>query len=61
MAKRRPPKGFSGDRWLVLVSDNWIADVKTYRRAYSLLSPSHDISMILMVSVSGRIEVLAGN
>jgi hypothetical protein len=61
MAKRRPPKGFSGDRWLVLVSDNWVADVKTYRRAYSLLSPSHDISMILMVSVSGRIEVLAGN
>ena len=61
MAKRRPPKGFSGDRWLVLVSDNWIADVKTYRRAYSLLSPSHDISKILMVSVSGRIEVLAGN
>jgi hypothetical protein len=61
MAKRRPPKGFSGDRWLVLVSDNWIADVKTYRRAYALLSPSHDISMILMVSVSGRIEVLAGN
>ena len=61
MAKRRPPTGFSGDRWLVLVSDNWIADVKTYRRAYSLLSPSHDISMILMVSVSGRIEVLAGN
>jgi hypothetical protein len=61
MAKRRPPTGFSGDRWLVLVSDNWIADVKTYRRAYALLSPSHDISMILMVSVSGRIEVLAGN
>ena len=59
MAKRRAPKGFSGDRWLVLVSDNWIADVKTYRRAYSLLTPPHDFSKVLMVSDSGRIEVLA--
>jgi hypothetical protein len=59
MTKRRPPKGFSGDRWLVLRSDNWIADVKTYRRAYSLLSPPHDFSKILMVSDGGRVEVLA--
>jgi hypothetical protein len=59
IAKRRPPKGFSGDRWLVLVSDNWMADVKTYRRAYSLLTPPHDFSKVLMVSDSGRIEVLA--
>jgi hypothetical protein len=59
MAKRRTPKGFTGDRWLVLHSDYWIADVKTYRRAYSLLAPPHDFSKILTVSSGGRIEVLA--
>jgi hypothetical protein len=59
MAKRRSPKGFSGDRWLVLRSDNSIADGKTYRLAYSLLSPPHDFRKVLMVSDSGRLEVLA--
>ncbi len=59
MAKRRTPKGFAGDRWLVLHNDNWIADVKTYRRAYSLLRPPHGFSKILMVSDAGRVEVLA--
>jgi hypothetical protein len=44
-----------------LRSDNWIADVKTYRRAYSLLTPSHDFKKILMVSGGGRVEVLAEN
>jgi hypothetical protein len=59
MAKRRTPKGFAGDRWLVLHSDNWIADVKTYRRGYYLLRPPHDFGKILIVSAGGRIEVLA--
>ena len=59
IAKRRTPKGFVGDRWLVLHNDDWIADVKAYRRAYSLLRPPHDFSKILMVSGGGRIEVLA--
>jgi hypothetical protein len=57
--KRRTPKGFAGDRWLVLHNDDWIADVKTYRRGYSLLRPPHDFSKILIVSAGGRIEVLA--
>jgi hypothetical protein len=58
MGKRPMPKGFAGDRWLVLHNDNWIADVKTYRRAYSLLTPPHEFSKILLVSNRGRIEVL---
>jgi hypothetical protein len=58
VAKRRTPKGLAGDRWLVLRNDNWIADVKTYRRAYSLLAPPHEFSKILLVSHGGRIEVL---
>ena len=59
MAKKRTPKGFTGDRWLVLHNDNWIADAKTYRRAYSLLRPPHEFSKILMVFDGGRVEVLA--
>ena len=60
-AKRRMPKGFAGDRWLVLHNDNWIADVKTYRRGYSLLAPAHEFTKILMVSGGERIDVLAEN
>jgi hypothetical protein len=58
-AKRRMPEGFAGDRWLVLGNDHWIADIKTYRRAYSQLSPPHNFRKILMVFDGGRVEALA--
>ncbi len=58
-AKARLPEGFAGERWLVLSSDRWFADVKTYRRAYSLLSPTADFKKIMMVLDGGRVEVLA--
>jgi hypothetical protein len=58
-AKRRMPKTFPGERWLVLQNDNWVADLKTFRRAYPQFSPPHDFSKILMVSDRGRVEVLA--
>ena len=57
-AKVPMPKGFAGDRWLVLSSDRWIADVKTYRRACSLLSLTADFRRVLMLD-GGRVEVLA--
>jgi hypothetical protein len=57
-AKMRLPKKFTGDRWLVLHSDNWIADIKTYRHALSQLSPPHDFSEILLVFDRGRVEPL---
>jgi hypothetical protein len=57
-AKMRPPKKFAGDRWLVLHSDHWIADIKTYRYALSQLSPPHDFSEVLMVFDRGRVEPL---
>lgn len=56
--KMRPPKKFTGDRWLVLHSDHWIADIKTYRYALSQLSLPHDFSEVLMVFDRGRIEPL---
>ena len=58
-AKRRMPKRFSGDRWLVLDNDHSIADIKTYRRAYSQLSLPHNFRKILMVLDGGRVEALA--
>jgi len=58
-AKKRLPPGFSADRWLVLVSDQWIADIKTYRRMYSHLSIPDGFTKILMVFDGGRVEILA--
>lgn len=58
-AKRRMSKKFTGERWLVLGGDHWIADVKTYRRVYAHLSPPHNFRKILMVLDGGRVETLA--
>jgi hypothetical protein len=57
--KKNLPAEFSGDRWLVLVSDHWIADIKTYRRIYSQLSTVSGFKKILMVRESGQVEALA--
>jgi hypothetical protein len=58
-AKRRMPASFTGDRWLILSSDDWIADIKTYRLIYSQLSPPRSFKKILMVLDGGRVEPLA--
>jgi hypothetical protein len=58
-AKERMPEDFAGDRWLVLCGGNWIADIKTYRLAFSYLSPArHNFRKILMVFDGGRVEPL---
>lgn len=58
-AKRRMPKGFAGDRWLLLGGDGWIADSKTYRLIYSQLSLDRGFKRIFMVLDGGRVEPLA--
>lgn len=58
-ARSTMPDGFAGERWLVLGSDLWIADARTYRWAYSHLSAPHDFRRILMVLDDGRVETLA--
>jgi hypothetical protein len=58
-AKAGPQKKSAGERWLVLLSDCSIADIKTYRRAYSLIAPSHHFKKILMLLDGARVEVLA--
>lgn len=56
---KRNPKMSVTERWLILVSDHWIADIKTYRRAYSSLAVPIGLKKILMVLESGRVEALA--
>jgi hypothetical protein len=58
-AKVRMPASFTGDRWLVLTSDAWVADLKTYRQIYSQLSLPRSFKKILMVFDHGRVELLA--
>jgi hypothetical protein len=58
-ARKRLPVKFSGDRWLVLVSEQWLADIKTYRRMYSRLPIPDRFAKILIVLDGGRVENLA--
>ena len=55
--RRASVKG-SGKRWLALVADDWIADGKTWQRACSMFAPPRGYDRILMVSASGRVELL---
>ena len=55
-AKKRLPAGFSGDWWLVLVSDQWIGDAKTYRSMLSQLSIPGRFTKILIVLDGGRVD-----
>jgi hypothetical protein len=57
-AKTHVPKGFAGDRWLALKTDDRIADIKAYRRIYSLLSVPRGFAKILLMQDGGRIEAL---
>ena len=57
-AKRRRPGRFAGERWLLLVSDDWIGDIRTLRRAYSVLPPQPGFRRTWMVE-GGRVFALA--
>lgn len=52
------PEGFSGERWLILANERWIADPKTYRWAFSRATSSRGFKRILMLFKSGRVEDL---
>lgn len=55
---RNPAPG-KCERWLAVVSENWIADASTYQRALSKLAPRHDYRRIFIVSAGGRVEPIA--
>jgi hypothetical protein len=58
-AKKRLPGRFSADLWLVLVSDQWIADIKTYRWMYAQLAIPDRFAKILAVLEGGRVQLLS--
>ena len=53
------PDRFAGDYWLLLAGGDWIADIKTYQRAFSRLAVPDRFEKILMVFDGGRIEALS--
>lgn len=59
-AGKRPPKKFTGDRWLVIADEDGFPHIETYRHIYSQLSISTDFKKILIVLAGGRVETLAG-
>lgn len=59
-AKRRTRQRSIGDRWLVMVGDELIADGRTYRRCLSRLSVPAAYAKILLVSAGKRVETLIG-
>jgi hypothetical protein len=59
-ADKRPPEKFTGDRWLVVVDEDGLSYLETYRHVYSQLSISTDFKKILMVLADGRVEPLIG-
>jgi len=50
----------AGERWLVLAGGDWIADIKTYRRAFSYLAIPGGFEKVLMVFGGGRVEAVVG-
>ncbi|HUZ13744.1 MAG TPA: hypothetical protein VMU93_12960 [Caulobacteraceae bacterium] len=56
--ERRPPQGFTGERWLVLAGDDGPARVEAARCVCSQLAAATQFSAILMVLADGRVETL---
>jgi hypothetical protein len=59
-ARKRAPKKFTGDRWLVVADQDGLSHIETYRHVYSQLSISTDFKKILIVLAGGRVETLTG-
>ena len=57
-ADKPPPETFTGDRWLVVASEDGPPHIETYRQIYSQLSMSTDFNEVLMVLAGGRVESL---
>lgn len=56
----RRPKGFAGDRWLVVRSSGGISLLEAYRHIYSRLRVDTGFQKILMVFGDGRVGELTG-
>ena len=57
-ADRPAPKGFAGDRWLIIASQDGLAHVGAYRQVYAQLSGKTGFDEVMMVTAAGRVETL---
>ncbi|MGD0189571.1 MAG: hypothetical protein ABSD74_02400 [Rhizomicrobium sp.] len=57
-ADKRPPKSFTGERWLVIADDAGASYLDVYRHVWSQLSPG--FRKILIVSAGNRVETILG-
>jgi hypothetical protein len=59
-AGKRAPRRFTGDRWLVVVNEDGLSHIETYRHVYSQFAIPTGFKKILMVLAGGRVETLTG-
>ncbi|MDO6445097.1 hypothetical protein Q4493_04840 [Colwellia sp. 1_MG-2023] len=56
--KKCKAKAYDGDYWLALYNDYWVADIESYRFAYSKLNIQHDFNKILIIDSYGQVECI---
>ena len=57
-AKTSNAKSFNGEYWQALYNDYWVADIDTYRLAYSKINIQHDFRKILIIDCYGQVECI---
>lgn len=56
--KKCKAKSYNGEYWLALLNDYWVADIASYKLAYSKLDIQHDFSKILIIDNHGLVECI---
>ncbi|WP_340677441.1 hypothetical protein [Paraglaciecola sp.] len=56
--KKCKAKSYEGEYWLALLNDYWVADIDSYKLAYSKLNIQHDFNKILLVDSYGQVECI---
>ena len=53
--KKCKAKAYDGEYWLALYNDYWVADLDSYKLAYSKLNIQHDFNKILVIDSYGQV------
>jgi hypothetical protein len=56
--KKCKAKAYDGEYWLALYNDYWVADIDSYKLAYSKLNIQHDFDKILIIDSYGQVECI---
>lgn len=59
-AGKRAARNVTGDRWLVVASEDGASQIETYRHVYSQLGMPTGFRKVLLVLSGGRVDSLAG-